>query len=139
MFLEDTIMDMFVSEAVRWVREETYLRAEAPSSFSPVACVHMCAVYILCALSYTPLTVFHIVNGGEMLKPATHHATLPPQLGALSGRWRGAGSFLRARCALLGQSGLSSLAQLNAILNEATHQLSLGGERGWYEAKSSNC
>lgn len=103
-----------------------------------MACEHVRAMYTPCVLSHSPLTIFHIVNGGEMLKPATHHATLPPQLGALSGRWRGAGSFLRARCALLGQSGLSSLAQLNAILNEATHQLSLGGERGWCEAKSSN-
>jgi hypothetical protein len=32
------------------------------------------------------LTVFHIVDGGEMLDPAAHHAALPPQLGALGGR-----------------------------------------------------
>ena len=76
------------------------------------------------------LTVFHIVNGREMLNPATHHATLPSQLGALGGRWRGAGSFVRAGCTLLGKSRLGGLAQLNAVLNEAAHQLSLGKGEG---------
>ena len=36
------------------------------------------------------LTLFHVVDGGEMLDAAAHHAALPPQLGALVRGWWGA-------------------------------------------------
>lgn len=69
-----------------------------------------------------------------MLDPAAHHAALPPQLGALSRRWQGAGGRGGTRHALLGGGGLGGVVQLNAVLNEAAHQFSLERREGPGEA-----
>lgn len=71
------------------------------------------------------LTIFHVVDGGEVLDPAAHHTALSPQFGALSGRWQGVWCGVGAGCTLLRGGGLCSLVQLNAVLNEAAHQLRL--------------
>lgn len=68
----------------------------------PVACRRAC-VRSTCACAHS-LTFLHVVDGGEMLEAAAHHAALSPQLWALSGRRRGAGG--RAGHILLGGGGL---------------------------------
>lgn len=50
-----------------------------------------------------------------MLQAAAHHAALPAQLGARSG----------GHAEGLGGPGLRGLAQLDAVLNEAAHELGL--------------
>lgn len=72
------------------------------------------------------LTFLHVVDGGEMLEAAAHHAALPAQRGALSGGRRGARGRGGAGHVLWGGGGLCGLVQLNAVLDEAAHQLGLG-------------